>query len=149
MEQTLQSLAGILIKAIPTALILIFLHFYLRFMLFAPIRKTLKQREELTEGARKSAAASLASAELKVQEYENKLRDARAEVYKEQEETRRRWLADQSSHLGDARSQAEASLKKAKLELATEAASARQNLLETAGALADQIASSILHRRPQ
>lgn len=149
MEQTLQALAGIMIKAIPTAVILIILHFYFRFVLFGPIRKTLKEREALTEGARKAAAASLAAAELKVQEYEAKLRDARAQVYKEQEDKRRQWLTDQSAHLEQARSEADVSIKKAREDVAAEAATARQNLTETSGALADQIASSILARRPQ
>lgn len=149
MEQTLQALTGILIKAIPTAFFLILLHFVFRFMLFGPLRKVLKEREELTAGARKAAEASLAAAERKVQEYEAKLRDARAEVYKEQEEIRRRWLADQAAQLAEARTQAEASLKQAKFEIASEAAAARQNLFETSTGLADEIASAILVRRPQ
>ncbi len=148
MEQTLQALSGILIKAIPTALLLIFLHFYLRFMLFGPVRKVLRERDELTAGARKAAEASLAAADRKVREYEAKLSEARAEVYKEQEETRRLWLADQASQLASAREKAEAGIKQARFELASEAAAARQNLLETSGALADQIATSILARRP-
>ena len=149
MEKTLQDLVGILIKAIPTALFLVVLNIVFRFMLFAPLRKVLKQREELTAGARKAAEASLQLAERKVQEYEAKLRDARAEVYKEQEETRRKWLADQSSQAAQARTQAEASIKQARLEIAAESEAARQNLAETSAGLADQIASSILVRRPQ
>src|ERR1700749_4907910 len=97
MEQTLQALGGILIKAIPTAIALVFLHFFFRSMLFGPLRKVLKQREELTAGARLAAQNSLAAADRKAEEYENQLRDARAQVYKEQEETRRRWLADHAA----------------------------------------------------
>jgi hypothetical protein len=55
MEQTIQALGGILIKAIPTALFLVILHFIFRFWLFGPLRKVLKQREELTAGARTAA----------------------------------------------------------------------------------------------
>lgn len=147
MEQILQSLPGILIKSIPTALFLIFLHFYLRAVLFAPLRKTLKQRDELTAGARKAAELSLANADRKLQEYEAKLRDARAEVYKEQEEIRRRWLADQASQISEARLQSEAAVKQAKFEIAQEAAAARTRLMETGAGLAEEIASSILLRR--
>ena len=147
MEQTLQSLAGILIKAIPTALFLIVLHFYLRLMLWGPVRRVLKEREEMTAGARRAAEASLANADRKVQEYEAKLREARAEVYKEQEEARQRWLADQASQISDARLKAEATIKQAKFEIAQEAAAARTSLLETSGTLAEEIATSILARR--
>src|SRR5260370_16969179 len=93
MEQTLQALSGILLKAIPTVFLLIILHFYLKAMLFRPLQKVLKQREELTAGARRAAEQSLAAAERKAQDYKTKLRDPRAEVYKEQEETRRRFHA--------------------------------------------------------
>src|SRR5215475_4677341 len=97
MEQTIQALGGILLKAIPTVVILIFLHFYLKFMLFKPLAKVLKERDALTAGARKAAEQSLAAAERKAQEYEAKFRDARAEVYKQQEETRKVWLQDQAA----------------------------------------------------
>ncbi len=149
MEQTLQSLVGILKQATVTAFFLVFLHFYFRFMLFGPLRKVLKQRDELTAGARKAAEASLASAERKMQEYEAKLREARSEVYKEQEETRRQWLADGAAQAAQAKAQGEAALKQAKAEIAAEVEAARKNLLETSGSLADQIATSILVRRPQ
>jgi len=138
-----------MVKAIPTAVLLVLLHFYLRFALFAPLRKVLKKREELTAGARKEAEAGMAAVERKIQEYDAKLRDARAEVYKEQEEIRRGWLASQAEQLGAARSQAEATVKQARFEIAQEAAAARTHLLETSSGLAEEIASSILGRRAQ
>jgi F-type H+-transporting ATPase subunit b len=147
MEQTFQALGGILFKAIPTVVCLLFLHFYFKAMLFKPLRKVLKQRDELTAGARKAAENSLAAAERKTAEYETKLRDARAEVYQEQEKMRARWLEDQAAQLTKARESAEASVKQARLEIASEAASARQNLLETSAALGDQIASALLAKR--
>jgi hypothetical protein len=42
----------------------------------------------------------------------------------------------------------EASLKQARFEIASEAAAARQTLLGTSAGLADQIAASILTRKP-
>src|SRR5260370_19478646 len=107
MEQTFQALGGILLKAIPTIVILLFLHFYLKLMLFKPLQKVLNQRDELTAGARKAAEQSLAAAERKAQEYEAKFRDARAEVYKQQEETRKRWMEDQSAQIAETRARTE------------------------------------------
>ena len=147
MEQTLQALGGILLKAIPTVILLLILHAYLRAVLFAPLEKMLQQRAELTDGARKAADQSLAAAEAKAQEYETKLREARAVVYKEQEETRRRWLEDQSAQLAQTRSSADAAVRKAKEELAAEAAAARTALAQTSSALADEIAASLLAGR--
>ena len=147
MEQTIQALGGILLKAIPTVVIVVLLFFYFKAMLFGPLEKVLKQRQELTEGARKAAEGSLAAAERKAQEYEVKFRDARAAVYKDQEETRRRWLEDQAAQMSKAREEADGSVKSARDALALEGASVRQNLLAASEQLAEQIAGAVLGRR--
>jgi F-type H+-transporting ATPase subunit b len=147
MEQTLQALSGILLAAIPSAVLLIILHFYLKAMLFKPLQKVLKQREALTAGARKAADESLAGAERRAQDYETKVRDARAEVYREQEETRKVWLDDQSKQIAAAHDRSTEAMAGADKRLAEETAAARQNLVETSAALADSIANTVLARR--
>ncbi|HEY7337078.1 MAG TPA: hypothetical protein VH639_19445 [Bryobacteraceae bacterium] len=147
MEQTFQALGGILLKAIPTVVILLILHFYLKSTLFKPLRESLKERERLTSGARKAAEESLAAADRKAKEYEAKFREARAEVYKQQEETRKQWLQDQAAQTAAAHSRSRASIEEARGHIATEAASARQNLQESSESLADRIADRVLARR--
>ena len=147
MEQTLQALSGILLNAIPSALLLIILHFYLKAMLFKPLEIVLKQREALTAGARKAADESLAAAERKAQDYEAKFRDARSEVYRQQEETRKAWLDDQTKQIAEAHDRAAAAMAAADKTLAEETAAAKRNLVETSAALADSIANMVLARR--
>jgi F-type H+-transporting ATPase subunit b len=147
MEQTLHALAGILQKAVLTVGLLLLLHFYLKAMLFGPLEKVLKERDQLTKGARKAAEQSLAAADKKTQEYEAKLREARAEVYKEQEEMRRRWIEDQASAVSQARERNAAAVRKAREEISAEAAAARRSLTESSGALADEIATAVLAGR--
>ena len=147
MEQTLQALVGLMVKAIPTALFLIFLVFYLRSMLFGPLAKVLKQREDLTGGAREAATASLAAADRKQQDYEAKFNQARAEVYKSQEETRRQWLDDQASAVATARTQAGEQVQAARQQIETEAATARQTLMLTGESMAEEIAGVMLDGR--
>jgi len=118
-------------------------------MLFGPLAKVLKDRDALTRGARKSAEESLESAEQKTADYEAKLSEARGDVYREQEEMRRQWLAEQSQQIDQARERHAASVRAAKDQLASEAAEARRNLTDSSGALADQIASRILSGRVQ
>jgi F-type H+-transporting ATPase subunit b len=149
MEQTLEALVGLLQRAVPTIVLLILLHFYLKAMLFGPLAKILKARDALTRGARETAADSLATAERKTADYEAKLREARAEVYREQEELRRQWLVEQSQQVNAARDRHAAAVRTAKEQLTREAGDARRNLADTSGQLADQIASSILNRRVQ
>ncbi len=149
MAQTLQSLYEILEKAIPTVILLLLLYFYFKAMLFKPLNKVLKQRDELTRGARQAAEDSLANAERKTREFEIKLRDARSEVYREQEEQRRKLLEDQAGQIAQAHARTADTIREARAQIATEAATARESLAAQSGALADQIASSLLARRPQ
>jgi len=147
MEQTVQALGGILLKAIPTIILLIVLHFYLKAMLFGPLDRMLKQRRELTEGAREVAENSLAAATRKAEEYEAKLRDARAAVYKQQEEIRKRWLEEQAQQVAEARASSESAVKAAREALALDADAARKSLQETSKTVADQIVATVLGRR--
>jgi F-type H+-transporting ATPase subunit b len=136
-----------MVQAIPTILFLIFLYFYLKNMLFGPLEKVLKQRGELTEGARKGAEASLAAAERKQQEYEAAFTEARAGVYRAQEEMRRKWLDEQAASVASARSASEQQVSAAKRQIAADAADARQTLASTSGAMADEIANVMLARK--
>ncbi len=147
MEQTLEALKSILVKAIPTAVLLLVLYFYLKAMFFKPMAKVLAERDTLTKGARKAADQSLANAEKKAAEYEAKLKEARSEVYKQQEETRKGWLAEQAAHLAKAKSSAETTLEQARQAIEVETASAKQTLTESSSAIADEIAKTVLSRR--
>jgi F-type H+-transporting ATPase subunit b len=147
MQETLQALGGILLKAIPTVILLIILHFYLKAVLFGPLDRVMQKRRELTEGARKIAEDSLAAATRKAEEYEAKLRDARAVVYKQQEEIRKRWLEGQAQQVAEARSRSESTVKAAREALAVDAAAARKSLQDTSAVVADQIVATVLGKR--
>jgi len=147
MDQTLQALGGILLKAIPTVIFLIVLHFYLKAVLFGPLDRVMQKRRELTEGARKIAENSLAAASRKADEYEAKLRDARGAVYKQQEEIRKRWLDEQSQQVAEARARREATVKAAREAIAVDATAARKSLQETSAAVADHIVVTVLGQR--
>ena len=147
MEQNLHALAGILLKGIPTIVIVLFLHFYLKSMLFKPLEKVLKQRDEATGGARKAAEASLAIAEREAVEFAAAIREARGEVHKEQELARATMVAEQEARIQEARKRMDSIIQAAKAQLATETAAAQQSLSGQTSALADQIAASFLTGR--
>jgi F-type H+-transporting ATPase subunit b len=147
MEQTLQALTGILLKAIPTVIILVLLHNFLKLVLFGPVEKMLKERDSLTHGARKAAETSLANAERKTAEYEAQFRDAKAVVYKEQEETRKKWLTDQAEQMVKAKADGDAKLVIARKEIVADVEAAKAELAQSAQSLADQITTSLLAGR--
>ena len=86
MDATLRALGEILLNAVPTFLLVVLLHFYLKKVFFQPMEKVLRQRFEATEGARKLADQSLVRASARVAEYEAAIRAARSEIYQAQEE---------------------------------------------------------------
>lgn len=144
MQETLHALGGLLLKALPTFLLVILLHFYMKRVFFRPMDKVLREREEATEGARRTAEASLAAASQKASEYDQAIRAARGEIYREQEETRRKWRQQQASTLEEARLETGEMIRQAKIRLAAEAAEARQTLAAESDRLAGEIVESIL-----
>lgn len=147
MDAILQALGGFVIKALPTFFLVIFLHFYLKRMFFKPMEKVLHERYNATEGAREAAESSLARAAEKTAKHEAELRNARAEIYKEQEQLRREVQERRTSDLKVARAHAEAKVAEAKAALAAHTEELKKDLDRESEALADRIADAVLGRR--
>ena len=147
MEATLKALGDILIKALPTLFLVLLLHFYLKRMFFKPLEKVLHARYEATEGARKQADLSLEKARVKSAEFEEALRAARSEIWREQEETRRKQRQEQLAAVAQARDRVSLMVKEAQQQIAAEASTTRQNLIAESEALADQIVKGIVEGR--
>jgi F-type H+-transporting ATPase subunit b len=147
MESTLQALGGILLKAIPTLVLLLILLVYLRWMFFRPLEKVLAQRKAATDGARQSAEALLAKADQTAAAIEAELRKAREAIYQEQEEARRRLLTEQSERLDAARHSTRELVQQARQQLDQDVVAAKKQLALQADGLADQIVQSLLERK--
>jgi len=146
MEATLHALGGILLKAVPTFLLVVLLHFYLKGVFFNPLRKVLRQRYEATKGARKLAAESLERAAAKTAEYQDAMRAARGEIYQAQEQAHKRLQEGEFAELAAARKRAEAAVREAKTLLARDVEAAKASLAPDSELLANQIVESILRR---
>ena len=147
MEETLRQLGGLLLRAVPTFILVVLLHLYLKFIFFKPIERVLRQRYDATEGARKLAEESIARASQKAAEYEAALRAARADTYKEMEQLQRKLYDDRAASVKEARAQADAAVAHAKAALSAEVEALKKNLGSESDALADRIASKILTGR--
>jgi len=142
----LHALGGILLRAVPTFLLVIFLHFYLKSMFFKPLAAVLRQRYEATEGARKLAEQSLEAAAAKTAGYEAQVRAAKAAIYQAQDQLRKQLLDKEAATIAEARKAADAAVKQAKAQLDAEVAAAKASLAADSDALANQIAETILRR---
>ncbi len=146
MDATIKALGEILLKALPTFFLVLLLHLYLKRIFFAPLEKVLKARDAATEGARRQAARSLELAEKKASEYEESLRNARTELYKEQEQHRKQWRDEQAAAVEEARRKAALMVGDARAQIEAEAAAAKGALAAESETLAEQISRCILRR---
>jgi F-type H+-transporting ATPase subunit b len=146
MHSTLLALGGILLRAVPTFLLVVFLNFYLKIVFFKPLEKVLHQRNLATEGARKLAKESLERAAARTAEYQAAMRAAKTEIYQSQERLHQHLQEQETAALLAARQRVEAAVQEAKADLSSDAAAAKASLTADSDALADQIAESILRR---
>ena len=144
MDVILHQLGELLLKAVPTFILVVLLHFYLKNVFFKPLEKVLHQRYEATDGARKLAEQSLERAAAKTAEYEAAMRSARAEVYQAQEQIHKRLQEQHAAQMAEARRRAEALIQEAKHRIAQEVEGAKATLAAESDALAEEIARTIL-----
>ena len=142
----LQALGRILLGAVPTFLLVILLHFYLKYKFFKPLEKVLHERYEATEGARKLAAQSLEQAAAKTASYESQLRAAKAQMYQSQEQLHKQLQEGEAAAIAEARKQADEAIKQAKAQLDTDVEAAKTRMASDSDSLANEIAETILRR---
>jgi F-type H+-transporting ATPase subunit b len=144
MEQIFTSLREILVLALPAFFLVLLLHFYLKKVLFLPMERVLDERRRLTEGAVAGSEEAVRAAEEKMRDYENRLAEARAAIYQDNEVARKRLADQQSAALADARAASAALVAEARTAIAEESAAARASLAADAGQLAIRISDTIL-----
>ena len=79
-----------------------------------PLVKVLAERRSKTEGAVEKARADIAAAEARTAEYEQRLREARMAVFKNQEALRQQALQARAAALAEARNKAQAQVEQAR-----------------------------------
>jgi F-type H+-transporting ATPase subunit b len=144
MQEIIHQLGNLMLGSVPTMLLFLVLVVAYQFLIQGPLTATLKQRRARTVGAVEDAQKAIAQAEQRAAEYEAKLRQARAEVYKMREQRVKQWSAERDAALNAARKAAGQKVAQARLELEAEAAQARQSIEASAGELASQVVRAIL-----
>ena len=142
--ETLVALQAILIKSIPTFILVWILYWYISRMFLSPLQKTLQQREDSTEGLRKAAEERISLAERKTAEYQEVLRSHSADVYRQQEQDRQRAMEKRAEILRQARQRAEKRVTQARREILQDAEEAKKVLQKESEQMARQIVRAIL-----
>jgi len=144
MDQTLQQLRELLLGAVPTVILLATLYVIFTVVVHRPLQRVLAERRSKTEGAIEKSRADISAAEGRTAEYEQKLREARATVFRAQEARRQAALQARTNAVNEARTKAQAQVQAAKADIENDRAAAEKGLQSEAAAMAQEIVRRVL-----
>ena len=144
MDQTLQQLGELLLGAVPTVIMLALLYALYTTIVHKPLQRVLADRRSKTEGAVEKSRADIAAADARTAEYEQKMREARAAVFKAQEARRQVVLQARANAVNEARTKAQTQVQAAKTDIESDRAVAEKGLQADAVALAQEIVRRVL-----
>ena len=144
MDETLRQLGELLLGSIPTIILLALLYALYATIVHKPLRRVLEERRSKTEGAVEKSRADIAAAEARTSEYEQRLREARATVFRAQEARRKAALDARTAALNQARVKAQAQVQAAKADIQKDRDAAQSGLQKEVEALAAEIMRRVL-----
>jgi len=149
MQAIVHQLGELFLQAVPTVLVILLFYFILRALFFKPLLAVMAERDSRTAGAEKAAQAAQAAAAEKVKQYQEALKQARGQVYAEQEAARKKLLAERAARIKDARTRAAGEVSAAQARVAAELAAARRDVEAIVAELSAEIARRILETPPR
>ena len=144
MDQTLRQLGELLLGAVPTVILLALLYALYNTLVHKPLHRVLAERRSKTEGAVEKSRADIAAAEARTSEYEQRLREALATVFRAQEARRKTALDARAAAMNDVRSKAQAQVQAAKADIEKDREAAQNGLQAEAQSLATEIMRRVL-----
>lgn len=138
------TVAHLIVGAIPTALLFIVLVLCYQFLVQKPLAQTLDERRARTDGAIEDAHRAIADAEARAAEYAGKLRQARAEIFRIREQRIKQWNTERDAALDQARKAAGLKVGEAKADLEAEVRNAQQAIQSSSADLARQVVRAVL-----
>src|SRR6476660_8074433 len=144
MDIVLRQTGEILLNCILTIISVLVLRTAYTFLVHNKLRQVLGQRHALTEGAIERAQQEIAVAEKRTAEYEQRVREARSQIYKTQQANRQRVMDERNAALADSRKSAGEMVKQARAALEKDTLGAKAALEQQANVLADQVIATVL-----
>jgi F-type H+-transporting ATPase subunit b len=144
MDETLRQVGELLLGSIPTIVFMVLLYGLYTVLVHKPLVKVLAERRGKTEGAVEKARADIAAAEARTAEYEQRLREARMAVFKNQEALRQQALQARAAALAEARNKAQGQVEQARAAIEKDTATAQAGLQAESGKLATEIIRIVL-----
>lgn len=133
-----------MLGAVPTMLLFLVTLAAYKFLVHTPLTKVLQERYSRTQGAIENAAAAVAAAEQKTTEYEERLRDARADILRDLHEHLEMVRLESEVALAEARAAAQEKTVAAMASIEDSMQVARMQLDGLVGELSAEILKRIL-----
>jgi F-type H+-transporting ATPase subunit b len=144
MDQTLHQLGELLLGAVPTVILLALLYALYTAIVHKPLQRVLEERRSKTEGAIEKSRADIAAADGRTAEYEQRLREARAAVFRAQDVRRQAALQARTNAVAEARAKVQAQVQAAKGDIEADRVTAQAGLQAEAASLAQEIVRRVL-----
>jgi len=116
-------------------------------LIVRPLLQVMQLRASAVKSARDLAESAATQARRASSDFDTRMRAARAEIYREMDEKRRRAMERRAELLARTRAEAEASIRSATDRVKAEASAARARLEQDAAAIAGDIVERILGRK--
>ncbi len=144
MDQILNQLGGLVLGSVPTIVLFILMVAAYGFIVRRPLDRMLAERRARTTGAVEQARGAISAAEAETAVYEDKLRAAKAEIFRAREQKLKQWNAEREAALEEARSATQARIRSARQEIEQGASTARQQIEGLSAELSAQILRAVL-----
>jgi F-type H+-transporting ATPase subunit b len=141
MDQILNQLGGLVLGSVPTMIMFILLVAAYGLLVRRPLDRVLAERRARTEGAVEQARSAIAAAEAETTLYEDKLRAAKAEIFRARDQKLKQWNAEREAALALVRQHTQESVRGARHEIEQGAQEARLQIV----ALSDELSSRVLN----
>jgi len=144
MNQILNQLGELVLGAVPTMCFFLLLVVAYGFLVRRPLLRILEERRLRTSGAMEQAHASIALAETRTAEYEDRMRKARAEILSAREHRLKQWQSEREHALAEARTAMADRVSRGRAEIEESVTEARRQIEAVSSELSEQILGAIL-----
>jgi len=144
MDQILNELGGLVLGAVPTMVLFIFLVIAYGFLVRRPLERILTERHARTAGAMEQAKGAMAAAEAETGAYEEKLRKAKSEIFEARERRMKLWAQERETALDQVRKIAQERVSSARQGIEQSIEDAKSQIEDTSAELSSRVLAAVM-----
>ena len=148
MDEILHQLGELVLGSVPTMVLFVLLTVAYSVLVRRPLERVLAERRARTLGAVEQARGAMATAEAETTAYEEKLRNAKREIFEAREQKRKRWNEEREAALAEVREASQRRIQAARQEIEQSAADARARIDSVSSELSSLVLNAVLPAEP-